>query len=255
MIKNDVECKLAERFALQHDRLPDPDLEDVRRRAQRLRTGAAIRPPKRMFAWRVPMRTSVVAATAAVVVAAGTATAFAVRALTRAPVTEDFSALSDSTLPLISPTTPGIAPQVGQFFREQLGSDYTARQVGDGMFLAQQGADLCEAVTNGAAGCTDHLDGSVWLFGDQVRAYDAETAPFDVHFYGFARDSVTAVRVTTSEGDVISLPVVHNAFQTTFADMTFDDISAIDVVSTSGQTTSLNPRLYFPPGTGYLVKP
>jgi hypothetical protein len=81
------------------------------------------------------------------------------------------------------------------------------------------------------------------------RAYDAETAPFNVHLYGFARDSVAAIRVTTSNGNITSVPVKHNAFQTTLTHTGFDDITAIEVVSTSGQLSEIDPRTYFPPAT------
>lgn len=71
-------------------------------------------------------------------------------------------------------------------------------------------------------------------------------APFSVHFYGFARDSIASIRVTTSNGNVTSVPVDHNAFQTTLTDTRFADITAIEAVSTSGHTTAIDPRTYFP---------
>lgn len=123
------------------------------------------------------------------------------------------------------------------------------------MFLAERGSDLCEAVTSGSAGCTDHLDGDVWLFGDELRAYDAETAPFNVHLYGFARDDVAAVRVTTSDGNTVTLPVAHNAFQTTLTNATFGDITAVDVEFTSGKTSSIDPRQYFPAAPPHVAVP
>jgi hypothetical protein len=170
-------------------------------------------------------------------VCAGTAAAFGVRALlTNTPVTEGFSALDDPTLPS--------APE--GLFRDLGSGDYQVKRVAEGMFLARRGNALCEIVLRGAGACTDHLDGDVWLFGDQVRAYDSESAPFEVHFYGFARDRVSAIRVTTSTGDARTLPVEHNAFQTVLPKTTFAEIAKIDVLDSAGNQTSIDPRMYFP---------
>jgi hypothetical protein len=245
---------MTERFALQHDELPKGDFADVRRRAQRLSsdTGDSVAPPIRL-PWRVPTRVALVAAV--VVIAGGTATAFAVRALTQSPVTQGFSALTNPALPEVTASTAGLSPKLDQALSDVLGSDFTARKVGDvtwlgqrgAMFLGQRGDALCEIVVPGAGQCTDHLDGDVWLMGDMGRT--SEMAPFSVHFYGFARDDVAAIRVTTSDGNVTSVPVEHNAFQTTLTHTSFADITAIEAVSTSGQTTAINPRSYFPATT------
>jgi hypothetical protein len=240
-----VDRVLTERFALQHDELAEADFADVRQRARRLPSG------RRLMSWRLPTRVVLVAAVIAVT-AIGAATAFAVHALTQSPVTQGFSALTDPALPDVTPTTPGLTPNVDRGLREVLGDDYTAKKVGDsawlgqrgGMFLGQRGNALCEIVVPGAGQCTDHLDGDVWLMGDMGRT--SETSPFSVHFYGFARDDVAAIRVTTSNGNVTSLPVKHNAFQTILTHTSFADITAIEVVSTSGQTTAIDPRTYFP---------
>jgi hypothetical protein len=244
---------MSERFARQHDELPMPDFADVLRRATQISARGSGSPEQRRegrLRWRVPTRIALVAAV--VVIAGGTATAFAVRALTQSPVTQGFSALTDPTLPEVTPSTAGVTPHFEMALRDVLGADFTARQVGDvtwlgqrgGMFLGQRGNALCEVVVPGAGQCTDHLDGDVWVMGDMGRS--AETAPFSVHFYGFARDSVASIRVTTSNGNVTSVPVDHNAFQTTLTDTSFADITAIEAVSTSGQTTAIDPRRYFP---------
>jgi len=135
--------------------------------------------------------------------------------------------------------------------------DIQPKEVGDGMYLGQRDGALCADVIHGFGGCTDRLDGDVWLQGDEGREYDAETAPFQVHFYGFARDNVAAIRVATANGNTVTLPVVHNAFQTTFKNTTFADIAAIEVVYRSGQTASLDPSKYFPklPPTLTLTTP
>lgn len=199
---------------------------------------------------RVPRRVALVAAVVAILLAAGTATAFAVQRLTEAPVTQGFSALDDPNLP---------AAPAGLFQKVGLGSgDYLdAKQVGDGMYLARRGNALCAVVLHGFGGCTSQIDGDVWLQGDEGREYDAETAPFQVHFYGFARDDVATIRVTTADGNTVALPVVHNAFQTTFKNTTFADIAAIEAVYNSGKSTSLDPRKYYPalPPTLHLITP
>lgn len=241
---------IAERFALQRDELPDADFADVRRRAERLSSSDAGRraPGRRIWrSWRLPTRVVIVAAV--IIIVGGSATAFAVHSLTQSPVTQGFSALTDPALPEITPSTAGVSPHLASVLLEVLGPDYTARQVGDGMYLGERSGAICGVVEPGSAGCEDHLDENVWLFGDMERASDAETAPFSVHFYGFARDSVAAIRVTTSNGNITSVPVEHNAFQTTLTHTSFGDITAIEVVSTSGQTSAIDPRTYFPSAT------
>lgn len=247
---------LRERFALQRDKLLGPDFADVLRRAHRLSSRGSSSPLRLRevrLPWRLPTRVVLVAAV--VVIVGGTATAFAVRALTQSPVTQGFSALTDPTLPEVTPSTAGLSPKLDRMLSDVLGTDYTARQVGDvtwlgqqgGMYLGQRGDALCEVVIPGAGQCTDHLDGNVWLMGDMGRT--SETAPFSVHFYGFARDDVATIRVTTSDGEVTNVPVQHNAFQTTLTHTSFADITAIEAVSTSGQTTAIDPRRYFPATT------
>jgi hypothetical protein len=114
------------------------------------------------------------------------------------------------------------------------------------MVLAAHDGVLCELVVRGSGGCTDRLDPSgVWLFGDMVRSYDAETAPFDVHLYGFAADGIARVDVTAN-GATTSLPVRHNAFETTLRSTTFEDISGVTAVRSSGGTVALDPNAYFP---------
>ena len=113
------------------------------------------------------------------------------------------------------------------------------------MYLGRRGDVLCGVVFPGSSQCTDHLDGDVWFEGDQGREYDAETAPFEVHFYGFARDSVSSIRVTTANGDVLNVPVAHNAFQTRLKNTTFDDITGLEVIYSSGKTEAVDPRTYY----------
>lgn len=244
---------MSERFALQHDELPLPDFADVLRRAAWISShgsGWLVRRRQVRLRWRLPTRVVFVAAVA--LIAGGTATALAVRALTQSPVTQGFSALTDPTLREVTPSTAGLSPKMDRMLSDVLGPDYTARKVGDviwlgqrgAMFLGQRGDALCEVVIPGAGQCTDHLAGDVWLMGDMGRS--AETAPFSVHFYGFARDNIASIRVTTTGGNVTNVPVVHNAFQTTLTHTGFADITAIEAVSASGQTTPINPRTYFP---------
>jgi hypothetical protein len=63
-----------------------------------------------------------------------------------------------------------------------------------------------------------------------------------VHFYGFARDSLSSIRVTTGNGVVTNVPVVHNAFQTTLKNTTFDEITSLEVMYSSGKTKAVDPR-------------
>lgn len=250
---NSLDQAMSERFALLHDELPAPDFSDVLRRAQRIaseRTESRTRRRHGRSPWRLPTRVVLVAAV--VVIVGGSATAFAVRALTQSPVTQGFSALTDPTLPEITPSTAGLSPKVDRALSDVLGNDFTARQVGvvtwlgqrGGMFLGRRGDALCEIAIPGDGQCTEHLDDDVWPMGNMGRP--SETAPLSVHFYGFARDNVASIRVTTANGNVTTIPVEHNAFQTTLTNTTFADITAIEAVSTSGQTTPIDPRRYFP---------
>ena len=107
------------------------------------------------------------------------------------------------------------------------------------MYLAEHDGVLCELVVPGSGGCTDRLDPSM------TRRYDSETAPFDVHLYGFAVDDIAGVDVTANSVTT-SLSVRHNAFDTTLRNVTFQDISAVNVVKASGETLRLDPAAYFP---------
>ena len=61
----------------------------------------------------------------------------------------------------------------------------------------------------------------------------------------FAVDGVSSVDVTAS-GVTTSLSVRHNAFETTLRNVTFVDISEVNVVKESGETLRLDPAAYFP---------
>jgi hypothetical protein len=158
----------------------------------------------------------------------------------RSDVAARFAALDDSSLPNAPDSAMRVLRSIHGWHYDQ------ARMVGPKMYLAAHDGVVCELVTGGAGGCTDRLDPSgVWLFGDMTRRYDSETAPFDVHFYGFAADDVSSVDVT-AKGATTSLLVRHNAFETTLRDVAFQDISAVDVVKASGERVRLDPAAYFP---------
>jgi hypothetical protein len=203
----------------------------------------ALTAPRQQQARRgVPRRLVLLAASLALLVGVGTATAFAVKQLTETPVTQGFSALDDPSLPA-APDTPDLPPparSVMGLFRELGAGNYETKQVGDGLYLARRGSELCElAIQGGTDSCKDHLSGDVWLLGEQIREYDSQTAPFEVHVYGFARDNVTAIRVATADGTTATLPVTHNSFQTTLKNTTFADVTTVEVVDTSGQATEI----------------
>jgi hypothetical protein len=184
-------------------------------------------------------------AVAAIVILAGAGTAAAVvqQVLTTTPVTAGFSALDDPGLLGPTDTSPAGRSALG-LFRDLGPGPYEIKQVGDGMYLARRGDVLCEVVLEGAGGCTDQLDGDVWLFGDFLRAHPRAIG--EVHLYGFARDDVVEIRVTTTDGVSRNLDVEHNAFQIRLVDTTFDDVTAIEVVRSGGNVSSLDPRRYFP---------
>jgi hypothetical protein len=158
----------------------------------------------------------------------------------RPEVAAQFAALHDRSLP----EAPASALRVLRSIHDWTYDE--ARTVGPRMYLAHHDGVLCELVVSGSGGCTDRLDASgVWLFGDMTRRYDSETAPFDVHFYGFAADGVSRIDVTAN-GVTTSLSVRHNAFETTLQNTAFADISAVNVVKASGETLRLDPAAYFP---------
>jgi hypothetical protein len=158
----------------------------------------------------------------------------------RASTALQFSALHDRSLPSPPASAMGVLRSIHDWSYDE------ARTVGPQMYLAAHGGVLCELVVHGSGGCTDRLDPSgVWLFGDMTRRYDSETAPFDVHFYGFAVDDVATVDVT-AKGVTTKLAVRHNAFDVTLRDVAFRDISAVNVVTVSGETRRLDPAECFP---------
>jgi hypothetical protein len=242
----DFDAVLRDRFATQDDFRGTADLANVRSRAGRHRgqprEGA---PATKKFL----SRRTLLALVAAALIAGGAGASLAITAGSPPPVTEGFSALDDPSLPPAPETDDPSLPlpyhSVMDMFRALGPGTYEARQVGDGMYLARRGSVLCAVVLQGFSQCTDRLSGDVWFGGDQISAYDAQTAPFEVHLYGFARDSVSSIRVTTASGVVVTMPPVHNAFATTLKNTTFDDINGLKVVHSSGKTEELNPRDYY----------
>lgn len=181
------------------------------------------------------------AAGAAVLAGAGLWNAFAARAGSPRPnVASRFAALHDPALA----SAPASAMRTLRSIHDWGYGE--ARTVRPHMYLAEHDGVLCELVVPGSGGCTDRLDPSgIWLFGDMTRRYDSETAPFDVHLYGFAVDDVSSVDFTAN-GVTTSLSVRHNAFETTLRDVTFRDISGVGVVKVSGEMLRLDPAAYFP---------
>jgi hypothetical protein len=158
----------------------------------------------------------------------------------RAAAASQFAALHDPSLASAPPSAMRVLRSIHDWSYDE------ARTVRPHMYLAEHAGILCELVVPGSGGCTDRLDPSgVWLLGDMTRRYDSETAPFDVHLYGFAADDVASVDVTANDLTT-SLSVRHNAFETTLRNVTFQDISAVDVVKASGERLRLDPAAYFP---------
>jgi hypothetical protein len=241
----DFEATLRERFAAQDDSRERVDLDNLRSRAERHRErpGGGPVATRRFLSRRI-----LVALAAAALIAAGAGAGVAITAGSPPPVTSGFSALDDRSLPRV---TNSPDPSLTMPYRSVLDmflalgpGPYDGRRVAPGMYLARRGDVLCHAVIQGSAQCRDHLEGDVWFEGTQRRAYDAETAPFEVDFYGFARDSVSTIRVTVDNRPAIDVPTEHNAFRTTLKNATFADISGITVVYTSGKTIEIDPRAY-----------
>lgn len=135
------------------------------------------------------------------------------------------------------------------------GAYTTARQVGEGMFIADNNGAVCLWVDNGLGGCTDRLNaGDAWLAGDMGREYDSETAPFQVHLYGIARDSISSFAFTLANGQTITAPVTNNAFSVTVPNTAFSDIDGITENYTNGRAVALDPSVYYPQ-TLPVVKP
>jgi hypothetical protein len=156
-------------------------------------------------------------------------------------VAAGFSILHD---PTAAPAPPTIVARLREMHSGPYSEAKTAR---DGMYLAENHGALCAYITNGMAGCTDRLDPpDAWIGGEMMREFDSEFAPFKVHLCGFARDTVAAFRVRTSDGVTHLAPVASNAFDITLRDTTYDDIVAMDEVYRSGRILQLDPRSYFP---------
>jgi hypothetical protein len=180
---------------------------------------------------------------------AGVAGAFAIGTLNHETVTTDISALDDTSLP---PAPADIMDGPTGF--NQLGPFTSVpRTVGDGMYIARRGDALCEWIVGGLGGCTDRQfnSGDVWFMAGLGREYDAETAPFQVNIWGFARDDIGSIRIATSSGDTVTVPVEHNAFQiklpntTTFGPSTSCQyIVSAEAVSASGETAPIDVSGY-----------
>jgi hypothetical protein len=150
---------------------------------------------------------------------------------------EGFSALRDSSLP---PAPESIVTDLRSLHPGTYGD---AKDLGRGMYLATNTKlnAICAWVLDGFGQCTepDRIEGDVWLQADMRRQYDAQTAPFEVNLYGFARDGVAELRVTTPRATT-AIAVSHNAFRGTLTTTSFDDIASIDAVYTSGRAVRLD---------------
>ena len=241
-MRDAMDTILSDRFELQDDLAGSPDFADACRRAESYtRTRPRHRLSKRAIA--------LVAAAGAVAAASAVV---AITAHSAPPVTAGFSAIDDRSLPPASdahdPSLPAPAQSILDMFRELGPGPYEARRVGEGMYLGRRGDALCAVVVDGSSQCTDRLSGDLWLQGNMRREYDAQRAPFEVDFYGFARDGVTGVRITTANGRVTDVPALYNAFRTILRNTSFGDIAKLEVVYSSGKTTDLDPRAYYPAG-------
>lgn len=154
-------------------------------------------------------------------------------------VAAGFSALSDSSL--------RAAPQSAIVSLQSMhsGTYADAKAVQDGMYLATNNGALCAWVVGGFGQCTDRLNyGDVWLQGTEQRHYDSDSAPFDVHVYGFARDGISSIDVTT-KGATQSIPVVNNAFRATLDSTSFSDIVSVVKVYASGEKSPMETANQF----------
>jgi hypothetical protein len=235
-----LDAALSLRFELQDDPGFGPDFAEVRRRAS---THQPLRLPRRLS-----KRAAVIATAVAAV--AGASAGVAITAHSTPPVTAEFSAIDDPSLPRASdtydPSLPAPARSVLDMFRELGPGPYEARRVGEGMYLGRRGDLLCAVVIGGGSQCTDRISGDIWLQGTMRREYDAETAPFAIDFAGFARDGVSSIRITTVNGGVTDVAVRHNAFRATLKNTSFGDIDKLEIAYSSGKTIDLDPRGYFP---------
>lgn len=144
---------------------------------------------------------------------------------------------------------------IGELQSMHPGAYTSARQVGAGMFIADNNGAVCMWVDNGLGGCTDRLNASdAWLAGDMGRTYDSENAPFQVHLYGIARDTVSSFTFTLANGQAVTAPVTDNAFSVTVPNTTFSDVRGITETYANGRTVALDPSVYYPQ-TLPVVKP
>lgn len=160
-------------------------------------------------------------------------------------VSDGFAALNDAAL---GPAPESIILDLRSMHE---GTYADAKTLQDGMYLATNNGSLCAWVVDGFGQCTDKLNyGDVWLEGMEQRHYDSASAPFDVHLYGFARDGVSSIVVTTN-GETHSIPVVHNAFRATIGNASFADIVSVEKVYASGDRRPLDTSNQFrrPPDT------
>jgi hypothetical protein len=155
-------------------------------------------------------------------------------------VSGGFSALDNAAL-------KGAPSSVIEDFKSMHDGPYAdAKALGDGMYLATNNGALCAWVVGGFGQCTEKLNyDDVWLEGTERRAYDSATAPFDAELYGFARDAISSVEITTTKGERYSVPVVNNAFRVTLKDTSFADLASVEKAYVSGEKVIMDTKDQF----------
>jgi len=122
-----------------------------------------------------------------------------------------------------------------------------ARLLAPDLVLASRGDGVCLVTRRGLSQCRDRFNlGHAWIAGDMIRQTDSVDAPFDVHIYGVALDTVDVIHVAKGDGTLVRIPVRNNVFRATLPDTEFDDLNRIDVATGTDVVSSTPAERFFP---------
>lgn len=125
--------------------------------------------------------------------------------------------------------------------------DSTIRQVGSDSFMAlRSDGSVCLSQRTTLNCYTAYEPGGIATTVGDGRAWDSETAPFNVVVDGIARDGVTAVTFRLTDGSTFRAPVVDNAFTLTVPDHVANDLAGYSVSTASGVVGHTFPAGHFP---------
>lgn len=125
--------------------------------------------------------------------------------------------------------------------------DSTIRQIGADSFMAlRSDGSVCLSQRTTLNCYTGYEAGGIATTIGDGRAWDSESAPFNVVIDGIARDGVTAVTFRLFDGSSVRAPVANNAFKLTVPDHLATDLAGYSVSTSRGLFEHTFPAGHFP---------